>query len=215
MEISKNSRQVPSTKEVCSSKLYSDTLYAYLQCISQWDIDTDIRYVNKKDINFSALEEIFEVSRQTISKKFKDLLKMGLVQEDEMNKRYILVILPQKEAYLVPHSTLVQLSHAFNEKSISTYVYLFNRFIMNNYKPYEFTLEQIKTWVGISTKTRSNDVVITSILNVLFNCGLIDFKIVEKTSRDDNFLNVKTMYQLTGVNTKLKTPTVERIKIKN
>ena len=76
-------------------------------------------------------------------------------------------------------------------------------------------LEQIKTWVGISTKTRSNDVVITSILNVLFNCGLIDFKIVEKTSKDDNFLNIKTMYQLIGVNTKLKTPTVERIKIKN
>jgi len=65
---------------------------------------------------------------------------------------------------------------------------------MNNYKPYEFTLEQVKTWVGISTKTRSNDEIITNILKVLYTCGLIEYRMIDKIDNTTNFGNIKTMF---------------------
>ena len=65
---------------------------------------------------------------------------------------------------------------------------------MNNYKPYEFTLEQVKTWVGISTKTRSNDDIITNILKVLYTCGLIEYRMIDKIDNTTNFGNIKTMF---------------------
>lgn len=213
MEVKKDSRQVPSTKEICSNKLYSDTLYAYLQCVSEWEIEADYRFVRKKDVNFKQLAGVFGVSRQTLSTKFHRLIDLGLVQADETKGIYILNLLPPKEAYLIPEPTLKKLSYAFNERSISIYVYLFNRFVMNNMKPYEFTLEQLKLWVGITTKTRSNDVVITSILEVLQLCGLINYRLVEKRD-ESNFNNIKTIYQIIEVKNEIKTPTVERIKSK-
>ena len=215
LEIQKNSRQVPSTKKVCSNKLYCDTLYAYLQCISYWDQDKKIRYVLKKQLNFSIMADQFNVSRQTLSKKLGQLIEIGLIIYDKEEKTYILQTLPNKEAYLIPMQTLNQLSCAFNERSISVYVYLFNRFIMNNYKPYEFTLEQVKTWVGISTKTRSNDEIITNILKVLYTCGLIEYRMIDKIDNTTNFGNIKTMFQLVGVSNELKTKEVQRIKVKD
>ena len=85
---------------------------------------------------------------------------------------------------------------------------------MNNFKPYEFTLGQLKDWVGITTKTRSNDFIITSILNILHTCGLIDYQIIEKVDDTTNFKNIKTIYQIINVNNELKTKQVQRIKSK-
>ncbi len=214
MEIQKNSRQVPSTKKVCSNKLYSDTLYAYLQCISEWNEEENYRFVRKKELNFSTLAEAFDVCRQTLSTKFQRLIALDLVIEDKENGIYKLNRLPPKEAYLIPEKTLKELAAAFNERSISIYVYLFNRFFMNNFKPYEFTLGQLKDWVGITTKTRSNDFIITSILNILYTCGLIDYQIIEKVDDTTNFKNIKTIYQIINVNNELKTKQVQRIKSK-
>ena len=35
LERKNNSRQIPKTKDICSSKKYNDILYAYLQCVSE------------------------------------------------------------------------------------------------------------------------------------------------------------------------------------
>ena len=63
LKIQPNSRQIPKSKNICSNKKYYDILYAYLQCISERDSDTNKRYFYKKDINFSKLGEIFNLSR--------------------------------------------------------------------------------------------------------------------------------------------------------
>ena len=62
LKIQSNSRQVPKAKNICSNKKYYDILYAYLQCISERD-ETGVRYFLKKDINFSKLGEMFNLSR--------------------------------------------------------------------------------------------------------------------------------------------------------
>lgn len=81
MERSKNSRQMPSTKKICADKKFYDILYAYLQCISTIENEESARTFEKKEINFTKLAEIFNLSRQTVSAKFKNLKELGLIRE--------------------------------------------------------------------------------------------------------------------------------------
>lgn len=91
MQFEKNSRQVPKIKEVLSEKYYSDILYCHLQVISERNEDKVSRDVSKKDINFSKLAEELGMTRQTISKKFKKLIELGLLVEE--GDKYNLVVL--------------------------------------------------------------------------------------------------------------------------
>ena len=86
LQVQTNSRQVPKTKTICANKKYYDILYAYLQCVSVRDEQDGKRYFYKKDINFSKLGEIFDLTRQTISTKFKNLTELGLVIKQYRDK---------------------------------------------------------------------------------------------------------------------------------
>ena len=162
LTIKNNSRQIPDNKEICANKKYYDILYAYLQKISEVDID-NIRYIPMKEINFTQLGKMFGLTRQTVSTKMKNLENMGLVIKNESKKRYELVILEANIAALIPYNTLKLLVDGLSENSISTYVYLLNRFIANNEKPFLFTYEQIKNFIGICSTTRSNDETIRNV----------------------------------------------------
>lgn len=105
LKIQPNSRQVPKAKDICSNKKYYDILYAYLQCISVRDEKMGTRYFFKRDINFSKLGEMFNLSRQTVSTRFKNLKELGLVVEMDKDK-FRLVELSADLASLVPYNTL-------------------------------------------------------------------------------------------------------------
>ena len=135
LKIQPNSRQVPKSKNICSNKKYYDILYAYLQCISESDKESNKRYFHKKDINFSKLGEIFNLSRQTVSTKFKNLKELGLVEE--VNKdTYQLIELSADIASLVPYNTLKLITDTLSENSISTYIYLLNCYYSNDCRPF-------------------------------------------------------------------------------
>ena len=53
MEIEKNSRQVPKAKDYLANKCYHDIIYAYLQVNSDFEQDTNIRYIPKNKIRFT------------------------------------------------------------------------------------------------------------------------------------------------------------------
>lgn len=72
LENKKDSRQIPKTKDICSNKKYYDVMYAYFQCLSDKD-DNGIRYFDKKEVKFTKLGELFGISRQTASTRFKNL----------------------------------------------------------------------------------------------------------------------------------------------
>lgn len=194
LEIKTNSRQIPKNKEICANKKYYDILYAYLQCISEKS-ENGIRYFNKKEINFTKLGNIFNLSRQTVSTKFKNLKELGLIREKD-KETYEIIVLEKDIASLVPYDTLKLITDTLNENSISTYVYLFNCFYANNCNPFQFTLEQIKKQIGICSTTRSNDDIITNILFVLEKIGLIKYSLTTLKQENDSFQNVKTIYQL-------------------
>lgn len=201
MKIEKNSRQIPSSKEICSNKYYSDIVYAYLQCISKRDDGN--RYILKKDINYSKIGKLLGLSRQTVSTRFNNLIDLELVElVDDL--KYEMKILPRDYAALIPEKTVQLLVDTLSDNAISTYVYLFNRYIANGEQPFVFTLDQIKNWVGISTKTKSNNEVITNILFVLQKIGLIDYEKISVVDQGSTFQNMKSIYQILGVKNKLE-----------
>lgn len=92
------------------------------------------------------------------------------------------------------------MTNALSEKSISCYVYLLNRYLANGCKKFNFTMDQIKTFIGLSTKTRSNNQNVLDILNVLQKLELIDYS---KENIVDNG-TIKTIYSINVVKNNLK-----------
>lgn len=190
-------RQIPKTKEYCANKEYYDILYGYLQQQSQWEQkkNNNRRYVNKKLINFSQLGRQLGISRQTVSNKFKKLIKLGLVI-DEPGDKYYLTPLSADIASLIPNPTLKLITDTLNEYSISVYVYLLMRYIANNEEIFQFKLSDVKKHIGICSTTRSNDEIITNILFVLQKIGLIKYRLTTLQQENVDYKDVKTIYQL-------------------
>lgn len=181
------SRQVPKIKKIIADKKYHDILYSYLQSQSKWDGEIGHpRYVDKKVINFSKIGKVLGISRQTASKRFQNLVTLGLISEEPNDKGdYILSLLPADVAALIPEKTLNLLVDTLSENSISTYIYLLRRYIANNERPFQFSVDDIKNFIGISTTTRSNNDVVDNILYVLQKIDLIKYRIISVNNDGD------------------------------
>lgn len=199
MKIESNSRQIPKVERYCANKKYNDLLYGYLQEISV-KVDRDIgaaRLVPKSEVNYVQLGKKFNLSRQTVAMRFKNLLELGLIAEwEEDNRYYQLLTLEQNVAALIPYKTLKLMVDSLSTHSISTYVYFLNRYVANGEKEFIFTYDQIKAYIGISVNTRSNDETVANILFTLKNLRLID---IELTTLD----GLKTVYKLKWVVNKI------------
>lgn len=174
MKVAKNSRQVPSVKDVTSNKNYFDLMYGYMQGISQPAMDGS-RYVEKKEATQAKLAEALKITRNTAAKRLKGLIDMGLVSYDEELRRYVLVYLNKDLATLVPEHTLELLVDGLSQHSISIFVYLLNRYLANGEKPFDVLMSQMKAWIGISENTTSNNNVVSNVLEILKALGLVDY----------------------------------------
>lgn len=192
MEIQSNSRQVPKIKEIVAEKYYSDILYSHLQVVS-FRTENGDRAFSKSIANFSNLGHELNLTRQTISKRFKKLEELNLIKFDEKQNVYVLTRLTPKEAFLVPQETLRKLVNGLNANSITIYVYLINRYIANNETRYEFSLTGLKDLCGLGIKTANNNYIITDILEILTRLGLIKYEVI--TEREEGQFTTK--YYLT------------------
>lgn len=203
MQIEKDSRQVPKVRDYMANSKYCDILYCYFQTISVWDnIVGHPRTFPKKEKNFSKIGTILGQSRQTISKKFKNLLDLGLIKETEDN--YELIILEEDLASLIPIETLRVLVNTMNDNTISIYVYLLNRYyatINGGQQEFLFTKEQLKNIVGLSITTRSNDYIIDDILAILQKLNLLQFE--SRDEIDKNTGDTKTHLYITKMSNKI------------
>lgn len=206
MEILNNSRQMPKKREYMADKKYNDKVYAWLQVNSHWDIENNIRWIAKKEVQFTAMAKDLNISRQTASMRFKRLLDVddkgnegiGLVIYNVKEKRYELSLLQSDVAMLIEQITLRKMMSTFNENTINTYIYLLSRYIANNEQEFEFTIKQVKDAVGLSTKSDGNNYIITDILDVLKELGLLKHQLVMKAREGD----VKTVYVIKGMSNK-------------
>ena len=116
--------------------------------------------------------------------------------DDKNSDTYELVTLDNNVAWLIQSELLQLMIDSLSQNTVSTYVYLFNRFYANGNKPFQFTIEQIKNHIGISTTTRSNDEIVSNILFVLQKLGVIKYTLTTVKQDSDSFNNVKTIHQL-------------------
>lgn len=86
---------------------------------------------------------------------------------------YYLLPIEKSLAMLVPYGTLQVLTSTVTENVISIYVYLLNRYIASLERPFRYTIDELKSTVGLSTNTRSNNYIISSILLLLEKLGLL------------------------------------------
>lgn len=182
LTIKPNSRQIPSSKEYLSNAKYCDLLYGYLQNISKRDPQKNhCRYIQKQQINFSTIASILNMSRQTVSKKFKSMLEgekdsLPLIRYEESEKKYYLIDLQASIATLVQHNTLQIMISCLQQRVLSIYVYLLNRYMANGCNEFEFTLEQLKKVIGIGYKSTGNNYIINSALIMLKKLGLLRYR---------------------------------------
>lgn len=209
MVILKDSRQMPRKREYMANKMYSDVVYAWLQVNSQWDREANVRWIAKKDVKYVQIAQDLGITRQTASTKFKRLTNevdkngkqgLGLVTYNENLGRYELAILPNDMAMLIENGTLRKMVAALNENTINVYIYLLTRYLANNEQPYKFTIEQVKSMIGLGVGGRSNDYIVTDILVILKKIGLIDYELV--TIQDDG--EFRTVYEVTSIQNKIE-----------
>ena len=190
-------RQIPKKLETISNKLYGDIVYGYLQYYCELEeipgSKDKRKIIPKSNLNFSAMGRDLGMTRQTATKKVKNLITMGLLKEEETY--YELITLAKEDAFLVEHPTLRILLNTMQERTITTYVYLLNRYIANNEQSYEFSIKGLRGVLGMSTSSRGNNGVITDILEVLKQLKLINYVIF--TTNEPGTGHIKTTYKLT------------------
>lgn len=188
LKIQNNSRQIPSIEKYTADKKYNDLLYGVLQEMSY--LEDKNRYVNKKDINFTNLSGRINLTRQTTSSKFKNLIALGLIEYIEKEQRYKLNYLDKTLCSLVPYDTLRAINNTLSQNAISIFVYLLKRYIANGEKEYIVTMGQMKKFIGIAVSTSSNNCIITDILNILSLIGLVEYNVV-MTDKDKSNIVIK------------------------
>lgn len=202
MEIQKNSRQIPSDERYTANKNYSDILYGYLQHTSLLDQELNLRYIPKADIKYTSIAAELGITRQTVSKKFNNLIDEGLLVYDEGNKRYILSTLEAELATLLPSETIKVLYNTLQERCLSILAYLLKTYVQHGESECAVNLDVIKKYVGLSKSNRgTNNEVIKDIFLVLRKLGLIEYRI--ENARDPITGGYKTVYVLEKVDNRI------------
>ena len=198
MQVFYDSRQIPSDKSLTGNKKYSDLLYGYLQVVSEREEETNIRYIEKKNLKFTKIAADLQISRQTVASRLNNLIDMGLLKYDEVKKRYEFITIQKDLAALLPKPTVRILCNTLRERSLTILAYLLKSYFQHGQKPFNINIDVLKAQVGLSSANRgTNNEVITDTLILLKKLGFIDYKIVKEMDKVSG--GFKTVYILLSV----------------
>lgn len=198
MQVFYDSRQIPSDKSLTGNKKYSDLLYGYLQVVSEREEETNIRYIEKKNLKFTKIAADLQISRQTVASRLNNLIDMGLLKYDEAKKRYEFITIQKDLAALLPKPTVRILCNTLRERSLSILAYLLKSYFQHGQKPFNINIDILKAQVGLSSANRgTNNEVITDTLILLKKLGFIDYKVVKEMDKVSG--GFKTVYILLSV----------------
>ena len=176
MQIQKNSRQIPRSNEIVGNKNYCDLVYSWFQWTSEMD-ENGQRYILNNKINISGIGRDVGMDRRTAGKYVKHLYDVGLLEDK--GDRTLLKLLEKNMATLIPCPTLRQIMNSLHRNSVSIFSYLLVRYSANMENPYFITYNELKKYIGISTATSSNNIVVSDILKTLQTLGLIEYIVIQ------------------------------------
>lgn len=183
--IQKNSRQMPKQENIVRNKDYYDLVYSWFQCESI--IKDNMRVVTKDKINYSSIGNSLGLDRRTVSRYIGRLEALGLLNK-LIDGSFELKQLEPTVATLVPYPTLRQIQNSLHRNSVSIFVYLLNRFIANGEQEFYISYVSLKQFIGISTATASNNIVVSDIMKTLSALGLVEYKLVQTAEHRTNIL---------------------------
>ena len=186
----KEYRQVVSDVSITSSKEYNDFLYGWLVLHAHME---DQVYIWKGDFILSKMEQELGMTRKTLSKYLSFLVKEGLVVEEK--ERWVLPPLEEK-GFWIDVEILQQIIDIKKRYAITIYIYLVQGYWMvrqHGSSNLPILLDNIKDQIGISKKTRSNNEIITGVLENLREVGLLNYWLWTNPKTNKSF------YLLSGI----------------
>ena len=181
---------------------YGDAIYAWLLLHSHYDQDENHNYIYKRDFSYVDIAKDIGRSRQTVSKRFNELLKLSedennrrnLIWYDEGNKRYVLPCF--RDFQRLDSETILNLFRVCSkaprrEELIKTYAWLMKKY-KNKEKEISYT-EMIDTF-GHSRGNEETYNRYKDILTTLQGAGLVKFRTDTTNYRNNDGTYGKTLY---------------------
>lgn len=153
------------------NKKLSDITYVILFLSSKQEKGKEGRTVLKKDINYSKLSDIYQTSRQTLSKRVKELIKEGVIIENDDH-----YIIPKPEYYYdIEAETARKIINTLKENAVKVYVYLLGWYnhCQASRSVYNFSYDHLCEVIGYSKQQSSNREQIGDIIDILERLGLV------------------------------------------
>lgn len=162
---------------------YGDAIYAWLLLHSHYDVGEDHNYIYKKDFTYEMIGKDIGRSRQTVSKRFKELLALCNKEERagrkdlivDMGKYYILPCF--RDFQKLDSETVLNLfrlcGKSRREELIKTYAWLLKK---NSKKEKEISFEDMINAFGHSKGNEQTYNRYKDILTTLQGAGLIKFR---------------------------------------
>lgn len=191
---SKEYIRYPDGERELKNLKYGDVIYAWLLIHSVYSESTDCFFVNKKVCAFTNIAKDIGRSRQTVSKRIKELLKIGMIKEDMENGGYLIptfINFQRIDCEVIYKLIFLSSTDSQKEELIKTFVWLRRRFLDDN-KKISYT-DLIKAF-GHSRGNEETYDRYKDILTTLQDAGLIKFRTDFSNYRGINGMYEKTLY---------------------
>lgn len=182
---------------------YGDSVYAWLLLHSHYDKEEQHNYIYRKDFTFEQIGKDIGRTRQTVSKRFKELLELNQ-KDDRRGRTYFIIdegkylIMPCfRDFQQLDSETILNLfrlgSKTRREELIKTYAWLLKKW-SNKEKDISYT-EMIDTF-GHSRGNEETYNRYKDILTTLQGAGLIKFRTTLVTGTNGRFNKSLYVYQV-------------------
>lgn len=204
---------------------YNDNVYAWLLLHSRYNEGENHNYIYKKDFTYKQIATDIHKSRDTVSRRFNDLLGLDkngerIVTKDGLYKKQFIkeVQTPNGAAYALPHFKPFQyldgdtilgilnltLSKEYKEETIKVLAYLLEKAkIVKKEHPnatsFPITAKELLEYFGHTLKKGDGFARMKTIMVILKGLGIIDYKQVHELSRGSRAKYIPLLY-ITNIN---------------